>query len=408
MEIATFEAFNMRDAVKSVKKQLGADAVIVSTKQKPGPNGKGTVYEVQATAGGQVSPKTFQRQAVSASTIGPTSGSSDRSHLSYADPRNSSGRDDLLEGMATNINALRDSSATKRQVQALETGLTEIKLLLLESLRNKEGSTLAGLPPHLINIDRQLRLMNIDPVCIAELMQYLQSKTGLNETSGSSPNDPYRSAALRWMMKRIKIAPKWLVLPGSPSIQAMVGTTGTGKTSLVAKLAAQYHRREKANTLVVSYDNSRLAASDQMRVYCKVIGVPFTTISNPWELPEVLAKHPRTELVLIDTAGRNPKIESELEDLESFQSLDLPIDFHLCLSATERESQLERSIQHFSAFGLQSLAFTKLDESWSFGDIFNLSRKWGVPLSYFSIGQQIPEDIERATRERVIERIFGL
>ena len=408
MEIATFEAFNMRDAVKSVKKQLGADAVIVSTKQKPGPNGKGTIYEVQATAGGQMQAKPFQSTSVSARAIGPASSNSARNHLAYGEPSSSTERNNMLESMSTSLNALRDSSATKRQVQALETGLAEIKLLLLETLRNKEGSTLEGLPAHLVNIDRQLRLMNIDPACIAELMEYLQSQPLTKESSSSSSDSSTRSAALRWMMKRIKIAPKWLVLPGSPSIQAMVGTTGTGKTSLVAKLAAHYHRREKANTLVISYDNSRLAASDQMRVYCKVIGVPFTTISNPWELPEVLAKHPRTELALIDTAGRSPKIEAELEDLETFQSLDLPIDFHLCLSATERESQLERSIQHFSAFGLQSLAFTKLDESWSFGDIFNLSRKWGVPLSYFSIGQQIPEDIERATRERVIERIFGL
>ena len=112
--------------------------------------------------------------------------------------------------------------------------------------------------------------------------------------------------------------------------------------------------------------------------------------------------------VLVDTAGRSPKSKGNLKDLLTLKKMERPIDFHLVMSLTEKETQMDRTIRSFSKVGIQSFLFSKLDETWSYGNIFNLTQKWGVPLSYFGIGQKIPENIERATRERVVERIFGL
>lgn len=112
--------------------------------------------------------------------------------------------------------------------------------------------------------------------------------------------------------------------------------------------------------------------------------------------------------MLIDTAGVSPKNPAAITALSELKANGMPVDFHLCLSATSKESQVEQEIRAFLNLGINSLIFSKLDESWAFGEIFNASRKWSIPLSFFSIGQQIPDDIERSTRERVIERIFGL
>jgi flagellar biosynthesis protein FlhF len=136
--------------------------------------------------------------------------------------------------------------------------------------------------------------------------------------------------------------------------------------------------------------------------------VPFLAANAAEDLLKVHETFRGTELVLIDTAGISPKNKSGIQALAAIKNLNLPIDFHLCLSSTESQSQLDNEVRSFLSTGLSSLVFSKLDESWAYGEIFNLSKTWSLPLSFFSIGQQIPDDIERATRERVIERIFGL
>jgi flagellar biosynthesis protein FlhF len=145
-----------------------------------------------------------------------------------------------------------------------------------------------------------------------------------------------------------------------------------------------------------------------MRVLCKIIGVPFATVNSPEEIAAIVAAKRDLELVLVDTGGVSPKNPDQIEQLATLKTSSMPFDFHLCLSITDKEQQMDAAIRAFSVIGLNSIMFSKLDESWSFGEIYNLSKKWGLPLSFFSIGQDIPDDIERATRERVIEKLFGL
>ncbi len=389
MDIRTFEAFSMKDAVKSVKKVLGVDAVILSTKEKPAPGGKGTLYEVTAAAAGSTRKTGASRGEASHGTgIGGE-------------------QDTRLDATLARLTTLSDQSPTKRQVAALESGMQELKLLLVETLRGKDGSTLQDLPEAIVPIDRQLRVMGVSDVAIAELVKHLRTipppERGSDDASGY-----YRDQAVRWMMKRIKIASRWTVMPGSVSYHALVGATGVGKSAFVAKLAALYSMREKHKVAVVSLDNQRLAAAEQMRVFCKIIGVPFLTAQNAQDVQNVTSIHRDVELVLIDTAGTSPKNADAISELESLKLAGIPCEYHLCLSVTEKETQMEQAIRSFSRLGLNSLIFTKLDESWSFGEIYNLSKKWTLPLSFFGIGGDVPDDLERATRERVIERIFGL
>lgn len=387
MDIRTFEAFSMKDAVKSVKKALGVDAVILSTKEKPAPGGKGTVYEVTAAAAG--SKKTGASRAPELTTQGDAE----------ADSR--------LDAAIARLTAVSDQAPTKRQIAVIESGMTELKLLLVEALRNKEGSSLENLPEALVPIDRQLRVMGVDDVQIAELVKHLRTIPP-PDAKAEDASTYYKDQAIRWMMKRIKIAPRWQVMPGAVTYQAIVGTTGVGKSSLVAKLAAHYAVREKHKVAVVSLDNQRLAAAEQMRVFCKIIGVPFAAAQTADEIFQFVNQQKDVELVLIDTAGLSPKNAQAIDQLLQLKNAGIPCDFHLCLSVTEKEEQMEQAIRAFSRLGLASVAFSKLDESWSFGEIYNLSKKWALPLSFFGIGSDVPDDLERATRERVIERIFGI
>lgn len=390
MDIRTFEAFSMKDVIKSVKQTLGGDAIILSTKEKPSPTGKGTVYEVTAAS------STTTTRKPGASTLI----AQDRST-----PQPGNNAD--LEAINARFNSIADQIPTKRHLTNLDAGIHELKLLLLEALRTKETSQFEDLPLPVAHILTQLKVMGVAESSILELIKHLRA---LPAPEGKSPDDEeyYRGQAIRWMMKRIKIAPKWVVMKGTTSYQVLVGPTGVGKSSTIAKLAALYKMKERANVMVVSMDNHRIAAADQMRVFCKIIGVPFAAVSSTEEIAKIVSEKRDLELILIDTAGVSPKNPAQIDALSQLKNSGLPIDFHLCLSITDKESQMDAAIRAFSIIGLSSIAFSKLDESWSFGEIYNLTKKWGLPLSFFAIGQDIPDDLERATRERVIEKLFGL
>lgn len=394
MEIKTFEAFSIKDAVKAVKKSLGPDAIILSTREKHSSAGKNKVYEVTATA----SSTTKSRSGASSHLIG-----NEGTGIQLIEEASSQV---ALEYRLGNI---LETMSTKSQINMLDTGLSEIKALLIESLRGKDGSPIQGLPPYLVPIDRQLRAMGVHDSTIAELMRHLQNESIFEAgQSGEALEKYYRDKAAGWLMKRIKIAPRWQLLSGTPSIHSFVGTTGSGKTSLITKIAAHYSKKKNANVKVVSLDQNRLAATEQMRIFCKILGISFEAASGPEDFGQILQGNTKTDLVLVDTPGISPRDLNSIHALNSLRSRDFPIDFHLTISVTEKESQMDSSIRAFSCLGLNSLVFTKLDESGSYGEIFNMTKRWGLPLSFFGIGRDIPEDIERASRERVIERIFGI
>ena len=391
MDIKTFEAFSMKDAIKNVKKALGADAVILSTKEKTSPDGKNRLIEVTAAAAGSM------RSVGGASSQHSSLSGTTAVHL-----------ENQIEGLSIRLTSLQENTPTKRQVDALESGLQELKMLLIETLRGKDGSALKDLPQALIPIERQLRAMGVDDTSMAELIKHL--RTLPDPEAGAAIAEHYRDHAIRWMLRRVKIAPKWNVTSGgATAVHALVGPAGAGKSSAVAKLAALYHLKEKVKVTVASFDNSRIAASEQMRIFCKIVGVPFVALTDVSELRAKLdEQRDQADLFLIDTAGISPKSGSGVSAISELKGSGYPIQYHLCLSVTEKEAQLDQAIKGFAPLGLQSLLFTKLDESWSFGEIYNVSRRWSLPLSFFSIGAEIPQDIERATRERIIERIFGL
>lgn len=392
MQVKTFEAITMKEAVKAVKTEFGNDAVILNTKEKPaGHSQAGRVFEVTAAIMDQ--PK---EPGASFNTI-------DKESLEHLT--------DKIDTIDLKLSSISDNIVRRTQLNTLEAGLDELKIFLIESLRAKDHLNLKNLPKSFETTYQKLKFMGIDECYLSNLIDYLADLPSPEKAGKAIPEDTkeyYRSHAIRWMLKRIKIAPRWENTSLDCSLHCFVGPTGTGKTSLIAKLGANLRKRDKANVLFVSHDFSRVGSTEQLRIYSKMLDSPFVTIDRISELSAILDKHKDADYVLIDTAGRSPKNPGNLRELLDLKEYPHPIDTHLVLSVTEKETQLDRAIRSFATLGISSLIFSKLDESWSYGEIFNLGQKWGLPLSYFSIGQNVPDDIERATRERVVERIFGL
>jgi flagellar biosynthesis protein FlhF len=186
-----------------------------------------------------------------------------------------------------------------------------------------------------------------------------------------------------------------------PRIVAVVGPTGVGKTTTIAKLAAMHALNRGASVALVTTDNFRVGAIEQLKTYAKIMDLPLEVVATSQELGKALAQHADKDLILIDTAGRSPKDADRLEELKGYLECHAGIETYLCMSATTRVRELDEIVATFSVLPITKLLFTKLDESESFGCIVNAHLKHKLPLSYFTTGQKVPEDIEVATSRKL-------
>ncbi|BCG48906.1 Flagellar biosynthesis protein FlhF [Citrifermentans bremense] len=246
--------------------------------------------------------------------------------------------------------------------------------MLAEELRGEElGSQTVEL------LLEQLRAPAEDGACLDELRGLLaEAVAGMVKCSGS----------LR--MKKT-----------GPRIMALVGPTGVGKTTTIAKLAAMHALNRGVSVAMITTDNFRVGAVEQLKTYAKIMDLPLEVASSGVELNAALAKHSDKDLILIDTAGRSPKDSERIDELRGYLECTPGIEAYLCLSATTRSYELDEVIATFGVLPISRLLFTKLDESRKFGCIVETYLKHKLPLSYLSTGQKVPEDLEVATPRKI-------
>ncbi|MDI6870369.1 MAG: flagellar biosynthesis protein FlhF [Bacillota bacterium] len=211
----------------------------------------------------------------------------------------------------------------------------------------------------------------------------------------------------RYFLKHFMVERRKAERPSSRRLIALVGPTGVGKTTTVAKLAAQYTLFGNRSVGLLTVDTYRIAAVDQLKTYAEIINIPVEVAFSPEEVKEALARLADREIVLMDTAGRSQKNDAQMSELRAYLAAAQPDEVHLVLATTTKQRDLDDCLAQFRGTGYQQLIFTKLDETDTYGAIFNCSRKARCPITYLTFGQNVPDDIEEASHERLAGLLLG-
>jgi flagellar biosynthesis protein FlhF len=208
---------------------------------------------------------------------------------------------------------------------------------------------------------------------------------------------------------------------------ALVGPTGVGKTTTVAKLAASFKLRHGRSVALITSDTYRIAAVDQLRTYASIIGLPLKVVMTPDEMRTAIddLREAGHDLILIDTAGRSQNNTDRLAELAAFLDAARPDQTHLVLSSAASEAVLVRTAQAFASTRPNHILFTKLDEAVNFGVLVNVvqrvarelrlsqidprsaaQRGGGIPLSFVTTGQEVPDHIEPGRADRLARAVL--
>ncbi|AIQ18980.1 flagellar GTP-binding protein [Paenibacillus sp. FSL H7-0357] len=187
----------------------------------------------------------------------------------------------------------------------------------------------------------------------------------------------------------------------------IAGPTGVGKTTTIAKLAAEQLFKQGRKVGLITSDTYRISAVEQLRTYASILNIPLEVVQSPGDLQRALFRLESCDLVLMDTAGRNYRNEMLVAELQSLLAKELKSETFLVLSLTSKSRDMKTIAEHFGRYQLDKVIFTKLDETGSYGPLFNVLNDFPLMLSYITNGQNVPDDLLMATNEQLSGMLLG-
>jgi len=235
----------------------------------------------------------------------------------------------------------------------------------------------------------------------------LLERAGAFKESPLNPMDNIREKTIKEIMQVIEVKDPFQARDKKQVIAAFIGTTGVGKTTTIAKIAAQLMLDAKRKVGLISIDNYRIGALEQLKIYANILGIPCFPAFNRKDFLFALRRMEEKAVVLIDTAGQSQYDRSRIEGLKEMITDDFAISSHLLLSVATSESEMNRAAVSFSPLKFQSYIFTKTDEAERCGSVINQMMKLQFPISYITTGQNVPEDIQRGNKRRILNLLLN-
>jgi len=376
MQYFTIEAPTPREALEQMRRQYGQDARILTHKS--------------VRRGGMLG--LFAREAVE---ITGYVGKKQKSPTSTAAMEES--RQKIL--------------ADARREQSLQLILKEIEALKAQ-LNTDNGDKRGEKPPGLSRIESILQANEFTQAFTENIITRIRKEFSLEDLD----NFPVlQTQVLDWIGEQIRICPP-IQVPEEhdegAKVFVVVGPTGVGKTTTIAKLAAVLgvggSSSSSPKVRILTIDNYRIAALRQIETYAEIMRIPVSCVESAGEFKSFLAMADGTGLILVDTIGRSPRDLAKLAEMKDvLDAAGARSEIHLAIGATTKASDVEEILKTFEPFKYKAVILTKLDETLRIGNILSVLTTSGKPISYIADGQSVPQDIEQASVLRLLMNLDG-
>ncbi|KAB2335436.1 flagellar biosynthesis protein FlhF [Bacillus mesophilum] len=380
MKVKKYVAESMPEAMKKIRSELGNDAVILNSRviQTGGFLGFFKKQNIEVLAAADSKPEKEQKPMIK------NKQSNQKDIAKFT-----------LEGQKLPVNESHNDHILKE--------LNDLKKLVGTMGREQNQNT-AHLPAPLLRVHNLLHEQEIDQQVIFSIEQNLLEKWYASGESAEPTVEKWLESEMNEKLTNIPF--------GGISFQKkyvnVIGPTGVGKTTTLAKMAAECVMTHQKSVAFITADTYRIGAVEQLKTYAEILNVPLEVCYSLEEFNIAAEKFSQYDLVFIDTAGRNFRNKKYVEDLKRTIDFEHDMETFLVLSLTSKQRDMEEIYTQFSNIHIDRLVFTKADETSSYGAMFNLIYKHQKGAAYITNGQDVPDDLIYATPEAITKTIIGV
>ena len=288
-----------------------------------------------------------------------------------------------------------EDDASAARIRLLEDELAQMKTMLAAMMA-------ASQPKEIVSIRDALKRQDVRK----ELREELAAKVPVADINLDSLSPRAKEVLAGYLSQVMKFTDGLRLGAHGSRVVAFIGTTGVGKTTTLAKVAAHFVLEQNLKGALITADTYRISAVEQLKKYAEILGLPVEVVYSAADLKKAIARHRSKDFILVDTAGRSQYNDFQMDELKQLLAAHPRMEKHLVVSATTKEQDAAEIMARFSACKPDRIIFTKTDETRSVGVVLNLLAGKELPLSFLSNGQSVPDDIIPATAQRLAELLL--
>jgi flagellar biosynthesis protein FlhF len=398
--IKKFQANTETEAIMLAKEELGKDAIVMNIKTIA-PKGiyklfRKSLVEITAAVDENITYNNSKPKQAAPISVPKKINHPD---IIYDEPNEKSGE---------SIHFSADSSSS-----AIEMKLNNLQSLLEKQMSEKEKEPLNNQEVKSTEAGKNIACIQlVYNQLVSNEVDEKYANQILAEIEGNLKKDATMDNILASIYQKIILKlgqPKMIELTGkTPKFIFFIGPTGVGKTTTIAKIASKFKVNEKAKVAFLTADTYRIAAVEQLRTYANILGIPLKVIYSEEELKQAKEEFADYDIVFVDTAGRSHRNKEQRDDIEDLINVipEEEREVYLVLSATTKYKDLIKITEAYAEIVNYNLVFTKLDETSTIGNLFNIRMLTQASLSYATFGQNVPDDISRVDAQNIAKQLL--
>jgi flagellar biosynthesis protein FlhF len=407
MRIKKFTGATLKEATDLMKSELGAEAIILGTRKVA----RGGVLNFLGKEEFEITAAIDDQAASPARPTAAFAGA--LADAQRATPAAVSAESTLasLQQVARHFEERAKKKLASEPASALETApyrelrdeVESLRSIVQEVAVHLKHTRMPALPEHLKNAYLTLVGQGVDEQLAAELTQRVYRSMGEDVLESKHLVE---QSLVKEMASMFTTASPSETITRKPKVIALVGPTGVGKTTTIAKLAAIQKLMKGQNVALISADTYRIGAIEQLRMFAAIANIPMQVVYEPSEMRTALARLGERDVVFIDTVGRSQRVAQEITEIGNFVAAANPHEVHLVISASSADQVIKEAVENFRKVGPNRIIFSKLDEAVAYGQLLNVAHLSGLPISYLTTGQNVPDDIALADNMQLAGMVF--